>query len=129
MAVAARDYFLEKNDGHIVAITSIAGLRGSSAVPIYSASKAFASNYLAGLRAYFNKINKNIYVTTVQPGFVDTAMAKSDKKFWVATPEKAAVQIGDAIEYKKKLVYVTKRWRIVAWLYKILPDCFFYWLT
>jgi hypothetical protein len=34
-----------------------------------------------------------IVVTDVQPGFVDTAMAKADTLFWVASPQKAARQI------------------------------------
>ena len=80
------------------------------------------SNYLQGLRHKFAKLRLPISVTDVQPGFVDTAMAKADHKFWVASPEKAAQQIFEAIRKRKKHVYVTKRWRIIAWLIKILPD-------
>jgi short-subunit dehydrogenase len=49
-------------------------------------------------------------------------MAKSERKFWVASPEKAAKQIFKAIRKGKKHVYVTRRWRLIAWLIKILPD-------
>jgi len=122
----ATDYFSQKNDGHIVGISSIAGLRGSYDAPSYSASKAFVSNYMTGLRARLRKANQPIFITDIQPGFVDTAMAQADTKFWVATPQEAASQIYDAIATKQELVYVTKRWRLIAWLYKLLPDFLFY---
>jgi short-subunit dehydrogenase len=48
-------------------------------------------------------------------------MAKGDGLFWVASPEKVAKQIFKAIESKKKHAYITKRWRIIAWLLKIMP--------
>jgi short-subunit dehydrogenase len=54
---------------------------------------------------------------------VDTAIIKDGLRlFWVASPEKAARQIFKAIQRRKKRVYITKRWRLVAWLMKILPD-------
>jgi short-subunit dehydrogenase len=42
--------------------------------------------------------------------------------FWVASPEKAAEQIYRAIVRKKKHAYITKRWRLIAWLIKFVPD-------
>lgn len=118
-------YFFQQDHGHLVGISSIAALRGIPGAPIYSASKAFVSNYLEGLRAYAHNHKKNITVTTIEPGFVDTAMCKAESGFWCATPKKAAEQIY-AIEKKKTHAYITRRWRLVAWLFKILPDCLFY---
>ena len=63
-----------------------------------------------------------IVVTDIKPGFVDTAMAKGEGLFWVATPQEAARQIYRAIERKAKHAYVTRRWRLFAWLFKLLPD-------
>jgi short-subunit dehydrogenase len=63
-----------------------------------------------------------VVVTDVQPGFVDTAMAKAERKFWVATPEKAATQIFAAVRQQRKVVYVTRRWRLIAWFVKAMPD-------
>ncbi|MDZ7933695.1 MAG: hypothetical protein U5M51_01720 [Emticicia sp.] len=42
--------------------------------------------------------------------------------FWVATPEKAAQQIAVAIAARKKVAYITKRYQIIAFLLKILPE-------
>ena len=63
----------------------------------------------------------NIAVTDIRPGFVQTAMAKGDGLFWVSSVEKAAAQIFDAIKAKKRVVYITKRWRFIAFLISILP--------
>jgi short-subunit dehydrogenase len=63
-----------------------------------------------------------IAVTDIQAGLIDTAMAKGEGLFWVMPVEKAARQIYSAIKRRRKHAYVTKRWRIIAWLIKILPD-------
>jgi short-subunit dehydrogenase len=113
--------FARRGSGHIVGISSIAALRGGSSAPAYGASKAFMSNYLEALSFRFSKLKLPIVVTDVQPGFVDTEMAKADVKFWVATPATAARQIYDAIRARKRHVYVTRRWRLVAWALKLMP--------
>ncbi len=122
MANIAMHHFLSKGSGHLVGISSIAAIRGDDTAPAYNASKAFISNYMAGLRKKISKARLPIVVTDVQPGFVDTAMAKGDGLFWVASPQKAAHQIYTAIEKKKKHVYVTKRWKLIGWLMKIMPE-------
>ena len=110
-----------RRSGHLVGISSIAALRGSRAAPAYAASKAYVSNYLAGIRHRFGKLKLPILVTDVQPGFVDTPMAGGNR-FWISSPEKAACQIVAAIHRRKKLVYITRRWRLIAWLMRIVPD-------
>ena len=55
-----------------------------------------------------------IVITDIQPGFVDTAMAKEEGLFWVASSLKAAQQIYNAIERNKKHAYITKRWRVIG---------------
>jgi len=68
------------------------------------------------------KMKADIHVTDIQPGFVDTKMAKGNKLFWVAPPEKAAEQIFRAIGNKKWRVYITQRWWIIAKMMKWMPD-------
>lgn len=122
IAIWTYAYFKEQGFGHFAAITSIAGLRGGKAAPSYNASKAYQINYLEALRQKANTDNHKIYITDIRPGFVDTAMAKGDKKFWVASPLKAAKQILTAIEHKKLVMYVSKRWFIIALLLKLIPN-------
>lgn len=110
-----------RGSGHLVGISSLGALRGNRVAPAYNASKAFVSNYLEGIRYRFKKLKLPIVVTDVQPGFVDTRMAQGNR-FWVSSPEKAARQIAAAIRGRKQRVYITRRWRLVAWLMRLLPD-------
>jgi hypothetical protein len=48
-------------------------------------------------------------------------MAKGEGLFWVMPLEKAVGQMFKSIVAKKKVVYVTKRWRLIAALLKLLP--------
>ena len=121
IANAAFKYFYNQGSGHIVGISSIAAIRGSGEAPAYNASKAFVSNYLEGLRQKARKSGIAITVTEIQPGFVNTAMAKGEGLFWVSSPGKAGQQILKAVNSKKKHAYITKRWRLIAWLLKIIP--------
>jgi short-subunit dehydrogenase len=122
IANVAIHYFIKNGGGHLVNISSIAAIRGSGIAPAYNASKAFESNYMHGLRCKIDKSGLPITITDIQPGFVDTAMAQGDGLFWVASPEKAAKQIYQAIKAKKANAYITRRWRLFAWLLKLIPD-------
>ncbi len=120
LANAAYHYFAKKGCGHIVGTSSIMALRGGPCAS-YNASKAYISNYLEGVLCKSRLEGHNIVVTDVRPGFVDTAMAKGEGIFWVASVEKAAEQIFKAIQKKKRTIYVTKRWRFVGFLLRCLP--------
>lgn len=111
-----------RGSGHLVGISSLAARRGNGVAPAYGASKAFVSNYLEGMRYRFRRSKLPVVVTDVQPGFVDTRMAGGNRLFWVASPETAARQIAAAIRARKQHVYVTKRWRLIAWLMRAVPD-------
>jgi short-subunit dehydrogenase len=117
----AFNYFKNQGYGHLAVISSIAGLRGGRFVPAYSASKAFQINYFEGLRQKARHLKLPITITDIRPGFVDTAMAKSPHKFWVSTPQKAARQIFNALKRKKKVAYITKRWVLIAYIFKLAP--------
>jgi len=122
MADVAFKYFRQQGFGHLAGISSIGAIRGGAEAPAYNASKAFMSNYLQGLRHKAGKLKLPIMVTDIQAGLVDTAMAKGEGLFWLAPPAKAAQQIFNAIRHKRKHAYITKRWRLIAWLLKIAPD-------
>jgi len=115
------NYFKKQGHGHLVNISSVAGIRGNGLAPSYNSSKAYQINYLEGLRLNASKSNSSIHVTDVRPGFVDTAMAKGDGLFWVSPVEKAAEQIYTAIKQKKNTAYISKRWKLIGYLLKIIP--------
>jgi short-subunit dehydrogenase len=116
------NYFLKQGgQGQLAVISSVAALRGNSWTPAYSASKAYVSNYAEGLNIKARKLKTSIVVTDIRPGFVNTKMAKGQGQFWVAPVEKAARQIRAAITAGKRVAYITKRWRLIANIMKLLP--------
>jgi short-subunit dehydrogenase len=118
-------YFTAQGHGHLVTVSSIAGSRGNRYSPAYSAAKAFQSTYFEGLYIKAKKMKIPLYVTDIQPGFVDTKMAKGPR-FWVAPVDKAARQIVRAIEHKRRLAYITRRWWLVAKLFRWIPGWIYY---
>ena len=122
----AFNYFVKQGHGQLAIISSVGANRGGLHAPAYNASKAFQSSYAYGLSLKAGRLNKNVSVTCIEPGFLDTKMAKSNKLFWVVPVDKAARQIIRAIEKRRRKVYVSRRWWLVAkalkwaphWLYR-----------
>ena len=121
ISVWAFKYFEKQKYGHLAAISSIGGLRGSRQSTSYNATKAYQINYLEGLRQKSTKLKNEIFITDIRPGLINTEMAKGEGLFWVMAVEKTAQQIYEAIKKKKKIAYVTKRWRLIAAITKRIP--------
>ncbi|MGB5107171.1 MAG: SDR family NAD(P)-dependent oxidoreductase [Candidatus Zixiibacteriota bacterium] len=120
----AADYFKQQGRGHIVGVSSVAAFWSNARTLAYNASKSFEAKYLAGL--YANLKPKGINVTDVCPGFVATEMtAGRTDMFWVASAEKVANQIYKSIQKKKRIAYVSRRWRYIGWIMRILPFSFY----
>lgn len=114
-------HFIAQGHGHIVGVSSVAGVRGMGKAGAYCASKAFVSTHLQAWRQEFH--GSGIHITDIRPGFVMTPMTEDhESMFWVADVETAAKQIFTAIKKRKAVAYVTRRWRLIAWLLKALPD-------
>lgn len=120
----AFNYFRHENKaGHIVGISSVMAVRGMRHAIGYAATKAFMSSYMEGQRHKAAAEKRPIAITDIRPGFVETDMTKGQKgMFWLQPVEKAARQIADAIERKRKVAYITKRWWIAGKLMPLLPD-------
>jgi short-subunit dehydrogenase len=119
LATAAMDHFEESDGGHLVGISSVAAEIGSPSMPAYSATKAYVSRYLEGLRY---GAGEDISVTDIRPGFVDTPMSPDTDRFWECSPETAAGQIARAIRTDEDVAYVTRRWWLVSKVLGLLPD-------
>lgn len=117
----AMRYFRGRGQGHLAVITSVGGLRGQGGAAAYSASKAFQINYVEGMRCWAHQQAPAVCITEIRPGFVDTDMAQGEGLFWVAPLEKACRQILKALDEERDLVYVSRRWRWVAAVWKRLP--------
>ena len=119
----AFNVFKQQGFGHLAAISSIASLRGNRESPSYFASKAYQVNYLESLYFKSKEIKGNkVYITDIRPGFVDTKMALGSDIFWMVSLDKASKQIYSAIKRKKRRVYISKRWNLIAWVLKIVPS-------
>jgi len=114
--------------GHIVAIGSIAGDRGRRGNPVYCSSKAALAFYMESLR---NRLARyGVGVTTIKPGFVDTAMTKGlPGLFWLISPERAAQIILSAVRRNASSVYVPARWGLVAFVIRNIPTQIFRYLS
>lgn len=63
-------HMVEKNSGHVITIGSTAGIYAYGGAAVYAATKAAVKVLSDGIR--IDTIDKNIKVTTVQPGIVET---------------------------------------------------------
>lgn len=119
----AFEYFMKQGHGQVVGMSSIASLLASGRASAYTATKHFISNYMTGFRQKAKRVSADITITDIKPGFVESEMTRNNKgMFWVATTEKAVRQMVKAIEAKRNHVYVTKRWRLMAWVAKLTPQ-------
>lgn len=110
--------------GCFVATASIAGVRGLENTNGYSASKAYMINAMEGYRRRERLRGGRCRVVTLMPGFVDTAMGQASS-FWRCSTREAACCILEGLERGQRVIYVTPRWRWIAWLLRSLPGWLF----
>ncbi len=118
---AATAYFLQKGKGHVVGISSVAAFRGMPKSSAYSASKAGIALYLEAMRA--EMYGKNIDVTVLYPGFIDTPLNNMlPSRPFLISVEKGAEIISRLIEKRVKSSTVpVYPWNVVGRLLKVLP--------
>lgn len=115
-----------RGQGHVVIISSIAGLQGLAESPVYSASKAAVRVYGEALRRLLAP--KGVRVSVVVPGFITTPMSQSlpfHRPFeWTA--ERAAARIVRGIERNEaEIVFPWQLHllsRAIGWLPRRLRD-------
>lgn len=123
LANTSYHYFRKRGHGQIVGISSIASLLGYGQSAPYNASKAFISNYMQGYRQKAGRDDADIVITDIKPGFVESEMTEGQKgMFWVSSTETAARQIFHDIKKRKNRTYITRRWRLIAWLIHVVPN-------
>lgn len=89
---------LERGQGHVVGVSSVAGYRGLAGAEAYGATKAALINMLEGLRAAVGR--RGVVVTTVCPGFVRTDLTEQNEfpMPFMVEPDEAAKAICDGLE-------------------------------
>ncbi len=121
------NYFKDKGGGILAGTSSVLAIRSTRFTTVYSATKAFISSYMQGLRHRSIHGKLNISVVDIRPGFVHTPInAGSKNVFWAVDSPTAAKAMYKAIIKKKRVVYIPTRWWFVAILIKLLPDSLAY---
>jgi short-subunit dehydrogenase len=121
---AAAPLFMEQKGGHIVVLGSVAGDRGRRKNYVYGATKAGLATYLQGLRARL--FAHGVSVTTVKPGFVDTALTFGlPGMFLVASPRDVAQACLKAARRGAGDVYVPWFWWGIMTIIRNIPERIF----
>ncbi len=120
-AEAALELFREQGGGHLVGISSIAGLRGMVGQGGYCASKAGISRYLESVRC--ETLGESITVTDLAPGYIDTEINRAlPSRPFLVSAEKGTRIMADLIEREVGFRYVPPwPWTLVAQALKVLP--------
>ena len=114
----------ESVEGHIAAISSIAGTKGLGPAPSYSATKALQATYLEALEQQAHQRGLSIKITDIRPGFVDTALLKDNFPYpMLMRPEKVAREIVRSINKKRSVRIIDWRYRILTAFWRLIPRC------
>ncbi len=116
---------LEKGSGQLVAVSSLAGIRGLPRSAAYSASKAGMTAFFESVRLDVQK--RGVAVSIIQPGFIKTPLTsgRENKMPFIMELEDAVPLFLNAIEKQKK--FASFPWQLAwfvragkvfpAWLY------------
>jgi short-subunit dehydrogenase len=114
--------FVERRRGHLVVVSSLAGLLGLPHSPAYCGSKAAARIYAEGLRRLMRP--HGVKVTIVNPGFMDTPMSRSlpgaAPQIWSA--DRAARAVKSAVAKGKGDFTFPWSLRLAVAVARVLPD-------
>lgn len=109
---------IERRQGHLAAVSSLAAYKGLPGAFAYCASKSAVNTYLEGLRLHLRRYG--IAVTLFCPGFIETPMIRGQK--WTPlkwTAERAARHMADSLARRKKVdnFPMAMRWlmRLAQW--------------
>lgn len=124
MIGTAYRYFSEHGGGHIAVISSIAGTKGLSPAPSYSATKAMQNTYIEALEQLSNARHLNIRFTDIRPGFVETDLLNDGNHYpLLLKKEKVARDIVHSINKHRHVRVIDWRWRAITWVWRRIPRC------
>jgi len=116
---------IERRSGRFAGVASIAGLRGLPTAGPYSASKAAMQAFLEPAR--IELVRYGVGVTTVNPGFIATAMTEKNRfrMPFLMNADEAAVIIADGLESGARLVEFPKPMSLLTRLMRLIPDALY----
>lgn len=127
-AESAMGLLRARGRGHLVFISSIAGMRGMpGAQTTYAASKAFVSTLAQGIHAELAKKGSGgrdgITVTDIQPGYIETELNRSVKTSLKSDFEPGVDALVAVIDAEPTTAPVPRRpWMFIGPLLRFLPE-------
>lgn len=110
--------------GKVVVLGSVAGDRGRRSNHIYGSAKAGLHAFLQGFRA--RMLRAGVSVTTIKPGFTDTAMTwGAPGMFLVTSPRDVARRCLDLVAKGCDEGYIPGFWRIIMTIIRATPERLF----
>ena len=112
-------------NGTIALIGSVAGDRGRRANYVYGASKALMDRYAQGLQHRFARTT--VKVVLIKPGPTDTPMTAQYKAQGrkLASVESVAEGTVRAIERGTPVAYLPRKWQLIMFVVRNLPNVIF----
>jgi short-subunit dehydrogenase len=113
---------LERRQGHLLAVSSLAAYKGLPGESAYCASKAAVNTYMEGLRIQLR--NRGIAVTVVCPGFVRTPMTAANEFHmpWLLDANQAALHILRALKRRRRVYNFPWQMNLFMKTLRWLPD-------
>jgi short-subunit dehydrogenase len=110
-----------QGEGRVVVIGSVAGDRGRLKNYVYGSAKAGLHAFAQGLRARL--FRAGVQVTTVKPGFIDTAMTFGMRTGpLMASPEACARACLRLAASGREVAYYPPVWRLIMLIIKLIPE-------
>ncbi len=110
-----------QGEGRVLIIGSVAGDRGRARNYVYGSAKAGLHAFAQGLRARL--FQSGVRVTTVKPGFIDTAMTFGMRTGpLMASPEACARACLRFASRGRDVAYYPPVWRLIMLVIKLIPE-------
>ncbi len=124
---ALLDRMVARNRGHLVGVSSLAGMRALPGMAAYTASKAFLSRFLEGLRIDLS--GSQVHITDVRPGFVTSEMTDHYKTTgqpmpFLVSAEAAAEIITQSIISKDAVIAFPWQMKRLMQTVALMPEAF-----
>jgi short-subunit dehydrogenase len=113
---------LQRGQGHLAAVSSLAAYKGLPGESAYCASKAAVNSYMEGLRIHLR--GRKLTVTTICPGFIKTPMTDVNKfkMPWLMSADEAARRIARALRRQVKVYNFPWQTTLLMKLTRWAPD-------
>ncbi|CAD5214641.1 unnamed protein product [Bursaphelenchus xylophilus] len=111
---------IERNSGHLITLTSIAGYQGAGGLIAYSMSKFAAVGYMESVRNEMKSKKVDVKCTTIAPYYVKTPLTRGVEydNYWapMCEPEYVVSQIVEGVLRESEEIFIPK-W---SWVYVVL---------